>query len=100
METIELFHNKCILDKINNDLKLLDEFMSWIDCYKGRKVRFTNDKKESVTGFYKNCEIICNRVENSSVDLVCRLFRVKNDGTPSKVSDLICNPTKIEILDN
>lgn len=100
METMELFYNKQVVDKINNDLKLLDDFMTRIDCYKGRKVRFTNDKGESITGVYKSFEIIGNSLfRKSSVRLYCKLFKVKKDGTPAKVFDYILNPTKMEILD-
>ena len=99
METIILYDITRALIKINDDCVELVKSASELKRFKGRKVRLTDDKGFAFVGFYYKSEIRSSTFGSCGIYLLCYLQKIKKDGTPSLKTDLVYNPTKIEILD-
>lgn len=99
METIILHDITRALIKMNDDCMELVKAASELKCFRGRKVRLTDDKGVAFVGFYYKSEIGLSKFGTHNIYLLSYLQKVKKNGAPSLKTDLVYNPTKIEILD-
>lgn len=99
METIILHDITRALFNMNNDCMELVKSLSKLNRFQGRKVRLTDDKGVDSVGFYSESAIRSSVFKSHEIYIVSYLQKVKKDGTPSMQTNLVYNPTKIEILD-